>query len=159
MAPLLPRSAQLPGVVGHPGGGPSTRRHREVLPDQATSEVAKDASGITKDRFNVNVTIENNDMLFHFRSDSMVNLAAASPRAARHHRAFPLVELASADGARRATRGPGAQVGIPPGAVVPATGRCLLGENRSSADSCPSGDPTWPSSSEPSIRGRPVPAS
>src|ERR1022692_535897 len=32
--------------------------------------------GITKDRFNVNVTIENNDMLFHFRSDSIANLTA-----------------------------------------------------------------------------------
>ncbi|HEX4702564.1 MAG TPA: hypothetical protein VH352_10590 [Pseudonocardiaceae bacterium] len=32
--------------------------------------------GQTKDRFNVNVVIENNDMLFQFRSDSMVNLAA-----------------------------------------------------------------------------------
>jgi hypothetical protein len=32
--------------------------------------------GITKDRYNVNVVIENNDMLFQFRSDSMVNLAA-----------------------------------------------------------------------------------
>jgi hypothetical protein len=32
--------------------------------------------GVTKDRFNVNVVIENNDVLFHFRSDSMVNLAA-----------------------------------------------------------------------------------
>jgi hypothetical protein len=32
--------------------------------------------GVTKDRFNVNVTIENNDILFHFRSDSMTNLAA-----------------------------------------------------------------------------------
>jgi hypothetical protein len=34
--------------------------------------------GITKDRFNVNVTIENNDMLFHFRSDSIANLTAVS---------------------------------------------------------------------------------
>ena len=32
--------------------------------------------GITKDRFNVNVAIENNDMLFEIRSDSMVNLSA-----------------------------------------------------------------------------------
>jgi hypothetical protein len=32
--------------------------------------------GRTKDRFNVNVVIENNDVLFQFRSDSMVNLAA-----------------------------------------------------------------------------------
>ncbi len=32
--------------------------------------------GRTKDRFNVNVVIENNEMLFEFRSDSMVNLAA-----------------------------------------------------------------------------------
>jgi hypothetical protein len=32
--------------------------------------------GITKDRFNVNVVIENNDMLLQFRSDSMVNLSA-----------------------------------------------------------------------------------
>jgi hypothetical protein len=29
---------------------------------------------VTKDRFNVNVQIESNDMLFHFRSDSLVNL-------------------------------------------------------------------------------------
>jgi hypothetical protein len=35
-------------------------------------------SGVTKDRFNVNVTIENNDMLFHFRSDSIANLTAVS---------------------------------------------------------------------------------
>jgi hypothetical protein len=32
--------------------------------------------GITKDRFNVDVVIENNDVLFQFRSDSMTNLAA-----------------------------------------------------------------------------------
>jgi hypothetical protein len=32
--------------------------------------------GVTKDRFNVNVVIENNDVLFQFRSDSTVNLAA-----------------------------------------------------------------------------------
>jgi len=32
--------------------------------------------GVTKDRFNVNVVIENNDILFQFRSDSMANLAA-----------------------------------------------------------------------------------
>jgi hypothetical protein len=31
---------------------------------------------ITKDRFNVNVAIEHNEILFQFRSDSMVNLAA-----------------------------------------------------------------------------------
>jgi len=31
---------------------------------------------VTKDRFNVNVAIEHNDVLFQFRSDSMVNLAA-----------------------------------------------------------------------------------
>jgi hypothetical protein len=31
--------------------------------------------GVTKDRFNVNVVIENNDMLFQFRSDSMTNLS------------------------------------------------------------------------------------
>ncbi len=31
---------------------------------------------VVKERFNVNVTIESNDMLFQFRSDSMVNLAA-----------------------------------------------------------------------------------
>ncbi len=34
--------------------------------------------GITKDRFNVNVAIENNDMLFHFRSDSIANLTSVS---------------------------------------------------------------------------------
>jgi hypothetical protein len=32
--------------------------------------------GVTKDRFNVNVQIESNDMLFQFRSDSIVNLSA-----------------------------------------------------------------------------------
>jgi hypothetical protein len=32
--------------------------------------------GVKKDRFNVNVVIENNDMLFQFRSDSMTNLSA-----------------------------------------------------------------------------------
>jgi hypothetical protein len=32
--------------------------------------------GVTKDRFNVNVVIEGNDVLFQFRSDSMTNLAA-----------------------------------------------------------------------------------
>jgi hypothetical protein len=32
--------------------------------------------GVTKDRFNVNVVIENNDMLFEIRSDSMANLSA-----------------------------------------------------------------------------------
>jgi hypothetical protein len=32
--------------------------------------------GVTKDRFNINVVIENNDVLFMFRSDSTVNLAA-----------------------------------------------------------------------------------
>ena len=34
--------------------------------------------GITKDRFNVDVTIERNDMLFHFRSDSIANLTNVS---------------------------------------------------------------------------------
>jgi hypothetical protein len=34
--------------------------------------------GVTKDRFNVNVAIENNDMLFQFRSDSIANLTAVS---------------------------------------------------------------------------------
>ncbi|HEU5332282.1 MAG TPA: hypothetical protein VFU73_05955 [Actinocrinis sp.] len=34
--------------------------------------------GVTKDRFNVNVVIENNDMLFQFRSDSMTNLSDVS---------------------------------------------------------------------------------
>jgi hypothetical protein len=33
---------------------------------------------VTKDRFNVNVQIESNDILFHFRSDSLVNLSAAA---------------------------------------------------------------------------------
>jgi hypothetical protein len=33
---------------------------------------------VTKDRFNINVQIEPNDMLFHFRSDSLVNLSAAA---------------------------------------------------------------------------------
>jgi len=32
--------------------------------------------GVTKERFNVNVVIEGNDVLFHLQSDSMVNLAA-----------------------------------------------------------------------------------
>jgi len=34
--------------------------------------------GVTKDRFNVNVVIENNDMLFQLRSDSMTNLSDVS---------------------------------------------------------------------------------
>jgi len=33
-------------------------------------------SGVTKDRFNVNVVIENNDLLLQLRSDSMTNLSA-----------------------------------------------------------------------------------
>jgi hypothetical protein len=33
---------------------------------------------VTKNRFNVNVQIESNDMLFQFRSDSLVNLSAAA---------------------------------------------------------------------------------
>jgi hypothetical protein len=45
------------GVVGGPGA---------LIPN------------VTKDRFNVNVQIESNDMLFHFRSDSLVNLSAAA---------------------------------------------------------------------------------
>jgi hypothetical protein len=32
--------------------------------------------GVTKDRFNIDVVIENNDVLFQFRSDSVTNLAA-----------------------------------------------------------------------------------
>jgi len=32
--------------------------------------------GVTKDRFNINVVIENNDLVFQFRSDSTANLAA-----------------------------------------------------------------------------------
>jgi len=34
--------------------------------------------GIVKDRFNVNVVIESNDMLFQFRSDSLTNLTSVS---------------------------------------------------------------------------------
>jgi uncharacterized membrane protein YgcG len=34
--------------------------------------------GITKDRFNVDVLIESNDMLFHLRSDSLTNLTSVS---------------------------------------------------------------------------------
>lgn len=34
--------------------------------------------GITKDRFNVDVVIESNDMLFQFRSDSLTNLTSVS---------------------------------------------------------------------------------
>ncbi len=34
--------------------------------------------GITKDRFNVDVVIESNDMLFHLRSDSLTNLTSVS---------------------------------------------------------------------------------
>ena len=33
---------------------------------------------VIKDRFNVNVVIESNDLLFHFRSDSLTNLSAAA---------------------------------------------------------------------------------
>jgi hypothetical protein len=45
-------------VVGGVVGGPSA-----LIP------------GVTKDRFNVNVVIESNDVLFQFRSDSMTNLS------------------------------------------------------------------------------------
>ena len=34
--------------------------------------------GVTKDRFNVDVVIESNDLLFEFRSDSLTNLAAVA---------------------------------------------------------------------------------
>jgi hypothetical protein len=34
--------------------------------------------GVTKDRFNVNVAIEANDMLFHLRSDSLTNLSSVA---------------------------------------------------------------------------------
>jgi hypothetical protein len=58
--PVLVEATPMPtdvvdGLVGGPGA---------LIPN------------VTKDRFNVNVQIESNDMLFHFRSDSMINLAA-----------------------------------------------------------------------------------
>ena len=46
-------------VVGGLVGGPGA-----LIPD------------VTKDRFNVNVMIESNDLLFQFRSDSLANLSA-----------------------------------------------------------------------------------
>jgi hypothetical protein len=58
--PVLVEAVPFPtDVVGGFVGGPNA-----IIPN------------VTKDRFNVNVVIENNDMLFQFRSDSTVNLAA-----------------------------------------------------------------------------------
>jgi hypothetical protein len=60
--PVLIEAVPFPtDVVGGLVGGPGA-----VIP------------GVTKDRFNVNVVIENNDVLFEFRSDSMTNLSAAA---------------------------------------------------------------------------------
>jgi len=58
--PVLVEATPMPtdvvdGLVGGPGA---------LIPN------------VVKERFNVNVVIENNDMFFHFQSDSMVNLAA-----------------------------------------------------------------------------------
>jgi hypothetical protein len=58
--PVLVEATPMPtDVVGGVVGGPNA-----LIP------------GVTKDRFNINVVIENNDVLFMFRSDSTVNLAA-----------------------------------------------------------------------------------
>jgi hypothetical protein len=58
--PVLVEATPMPtDVVGGLVGGPNA-----IIPN------------VTKDRFNVNVVIENNDVLFQFRSDSTVNLAA-----------------------------------------------------------------------------------
>ena len=58
--PVLVEATPMPtDVVGGFVGGPNA-----LIP------------GVTKDRFNINVVIENNDVLFMFRSDSTVNLAA-----------------------------------------------------------------------------------
>jgi hypothetical protein len=58
--PVLVEATPMPtDVVGGFVGGPNAT-----------------ISGVTKDRYNVNVVIENNDVLFQFRSDSTTNLAA-----------------------------------------------------------------------------------
>jgi hypothetical protein len=58
--PVLIEATPMPtDVVGGLVGGPNA-----LIPN------------VVKERFNVNVQIESNDMLFQFRSDSMVNLAA-----------------------------------------------------------------------------------
>ena len=58
--PALVEATPMPtDVVGGLVGGPNA-----IIPN------------VKKDRFNVNVVIENNDVLFQFRSDSTVNLAA-----------------------------------------------------------------------------------
>jgi hypothetical protein len=58
--PVLVEATPMPtDVVGGLVGGPNA-----PIPN------------VKKERFNVNVVIENNDMFFHFQSDSMVNLAA-----------------------------------------------------------------------------------
>ena len=58
--PVLVEATPAPtDVVGGLVGGPNA-----LIP------------GVTKERFNVNVAIENNDVFFHLQSDSMVNLAA-----------------------------------------------------------------------------------
>jgi hypothetical protein len=58
--PVLVEATPMPSdVVGGFVGGPNA-----LIP------------GVTKDRFNINVVIENNDVLFQFRSDSTTNLAA-----------------------------------------------------------------------------------
>jgi hypothetical protein len=60
--PVLEEATPMPtDVVGGLVGGPHA-----LIP------------GITKDRFNVNVAIESNDLLFHFRSDSLTNLSAVA---------------------------------------------------------------------------------
>jgi hypothetical protein len=46
----------------------------EAVP--SPTDVSPANPSVVKDRFNVRVLIENNDVVFHFRSDSMVNLAA-----------------------------------------------------------------------------------
>ena len=56
----------------------SSNTSRFVLEEAVPSptDVSPANPAIVKDRFNVRVLIENNDVLFQFRSDSMVNLAA-----------------------------------------------------------------------------------
>jgi hypothetical protein len=81
----LPQSvvqANMPTTVAYAGLTPGRPVLVEAIPsptdvvDGLVGGPNAPIPGVTKDRFNVNVVIENNDMLFEMRSDSMVNLSA-----------------------------------------------------------------------------------
>jgi hypothetical protein len=76
--------AQMPRILDANNGHATTRPALEEATPMPTDVVGGLVGGpnainpgIKKDRFNVNVVIESNDILFHFKSDSVGNLAQA----------------------------------------------------------------------------------